>query len=170
MPTTSHVLLLIGILLASTLLAVTVLSALGAGGHERQIYANTMWLKSSDFDHVADLVRDQRTLTDQELREVATTQLRNVLADVPPAQPATASGLRQTLFVVIPIAAMLISIIVLFASCYPVAVFLWGDEDKRWAAALWRRKAMWGIIGTILIGGLLANAFFQGVGGLFPGN
>jgi hypothetical protein len=162
MPTTSHVLLLIGILLASTLLAVTVLSALGAGGHERQIYANTMWLKSSDFDHVADLVRDQR--------EVATTQLRNVLADVPPAQPATASGLRQTLFVVIPIAAMLISIIVLFASCYPVAVFLWGDEDKRWAAALWRRKAMWGIIGTILIGGLLANAFFQGVGGLFPGN
>jgi hypothetical protein len=165
---TSHVLWLVGISLLSLFLAVTVLETMGAGRHERQINANTMWLQSSDLDRLEDLMHAEHTLTDQELREITTAQLRNVLGDARPSKQSTPSESRQ-LFVAIPLLAIMICVTVLFASCYPRAVFLWGDEDERWAATQSRRKLMWSVISTILIGGILANGFYQGIGGLYSG-
>jgi hypothetical protein len=133
--------------------------------NQQQVGATTMWLRSSDFDRVEKLVRDQRTLSDLELRELATTQLRNILEGERPPHPPTTMTLRQTLSIAIPLVTVLVCFFVLIATCYPRAVFLWGDEEKRWAATRWRRKFMWSVIIAIFTG-LLATSLYEGVIGL----
>jgi hypothetical protein len=121
-----------------------------------------MWLNKSDLDRVEALVRGPHIVTDQELREVLTRQLRNVLASERPPQLPTKGDTRQVLFIIIPLAVVLAAIILL-ARCYPVAVFLWGDEIERHANMLQRRKVLWGVIFAILGGGVLSKFFYEGV-------
>ena len=126
-----------------------------------------MWLGASDLDRVDALVRNQRTLTEQELREVSSTQLRNVLSAERPQQQAKSGDFRQSPLILIPLSAIVACAFILLFNCYPRAVFLWGDEHERWKGTLRRRALMWGIIGSILIGGLLANLFYAGVSAWF---
>jgi len=163
---TPALLTLIGILLVVLFLAVLSAVQHDAMRHDRQVFASAMWLQNADLDRVDELVRDKHVLTDQELREIATRQLRNVLVSERP-QPAAPNIIRDTLVLVIPMAAIFACILVLITSCYPRAVFLWGDEEKRWPDTLRRRNLMWSLISIILIGGLLANLFYEGVMGLF---
>jgi hypothetical protein len=166
LPHTSHVLTLVGILLL--LLITLTVSQFGTPRPPPQVRANAMWLQDSDLDQVEAFVRDQHTLTDQELKELVSRQLRNVLASERPKTPAPASNVRQTLFIAVPVVILLTCIVILFGTCYPRAVFLWGDEEMRWAATLRRRNVTWGVMGAILVGGLLANPFFEGMARLLP--
>jgi hypothetical protein len=125
--------------------------------------SQTMWLRSGDLDRIEAIVGQQRTITDQELREVATMQLRNVLdAERPNRQLQTRSN-RRLLFVVVPLLFLLGCTLVLLLTCYPKAVFLWGDEADRYASLLQRRKLVWGLIAAIAGTGFLSKFLYEGV-------
>lgn len=162
---TQPVLTLLGILLFLLLVFSMQLAAMRPQG---QVGTGTMWLQGSDLDRVEALVRDQRTITDQELREVVTRQLRNVLEAERPQKSAAKSGIRQQLFVLIPAFVILSCIFILFSTCYPMAVFLWGDEVDRYSDTVQRRKLVWNLIFGILFVGLLSKFFYEGVIPWFP--
>lgn len=122
-----------------------------------------MWLIGSDLERVDELVREHRIITDQELREVVTRQLRNVLEYERPQKSAVTVGIRQLLFISIPLVIVVACAFLLVSTCYPRAVFLWGDEEERYKNMLLRRKILWGAIGTILFAGLLSKFFYEGV-------
>jgi hypothetical protein len=133
-----------------------------------QVGQRTMWLQNSDLDRVEALVRDQRIVTDQELREMVTRQLRNVLEAERPPQSTAKSETRQVLFIAIPAVAILGCVFIL-AFSYPMTVFLWGDAVAWYEALLQRRKIVWGFIVGILAVGLLSRFLAEGVLSLFSG-
>jgi hypothetical protein len=57
--------------------------------------------------------------------------------------------------------------IVILLTCYPAAVFLWGDEVDRYANLLQRRKIIWGIIVSVTVVSFLSRSLFEGVSSLF---
>jgi hypothetical protein len=126
-----------------------------------------MWLQGSDLDRVEALVRDQRIITDEEHREVVTRQLRNLLEAERPRQPPGKSGSRQALFIMLPMAGVIICMFFLMTS-YPKAVFAWGDGADRYAELLRRRRLLWTIIIGILFVGLLSKLFYEGLLPWFP--
>jgi hypothetical protein len=128
----------------------------------------TMWLQESDLDRIEAIVRQQRPITDQELREVVTMQLRNVLNAQRPGRPARKSNTRQLLVIAIPLTVVASCIIALLSTCYPKAVFLWGDEVERYASTLQRRRILWGVVVAITLVGLLSRLLFEGVAAWLP--
>jgi hypothetical protein len=94
--------LTIGILFAMLFLLAMSVTQHAAINNQRQVGATTMRLQSADLDRVEELVRDGRTLTDQELRELVTRQLRNVLATERPQQRIPTSGIRETMALLLP--------------------------------------------------------------------
>jgi hypothetical protein len=78
----------------------------------------------------------------------------------PPPRPGRT---KQSLFIGIPLALVLGCVLVLLITCYPKAVFLWGDEVDRYAALVQRRKAAWGIIVSVIIVGLLSKMLYEGI-------
>lgn len=164
------VLLLIGIAFCSALVLLFLFVPFAQP--ERRDDSRRMWLQGSDLERVDALVRGQRIITDQELREVVTRQLRNVLENERPNERAQQStvkgGTRQLLFIGIPLAVVAACSLFLVVTCYPRAVFLWGDQAERYANMLLRRRILWGVIGTILFAGLLSKFFYEGVVPWFP--
>ena len=128
----------------------------------------TMWLQDRDLDRIEAIVRQQRPITDQELREVVTMQLRNVVNSARPQRPIRKSGTRQVLVVAIPLAVVSFCIIGLLSTCYPKAVFLWGDEIERYARVLQRRRILWGIIVGVALIGILSKLLYEGVNTWLP--
>jgi hypothetical protein len=124
-----------------------------------------MWLRGADFDRVQETVEQKRPITDEELREVATMQLRNALAaerpKTPPPPPA--SSMRGTLSLLVPTAIVLACAIYLVVTCYPSAVFLWGDEIAVYDGLLQRRKILWAVIVAMTITGLGSKFLFEGI-------
>jgi hypothetical protein len=153
------VLTLIGILLLMVFILLTQFDSPRSPG---RYGFHTMWLHGSDLHRIEALVRD-RVITDQELREVVTSQLRNVLEDNRPPQSAVRGGTRQLVLIGVPLAVVFACIIILIATSYPRAVFLWGDQVERHSTMLQRRKILWGVIGTVIFYGLLSRLFFEGV-------
>jgi hypothetical protein len=119
-----------------------------------------LWLGDSDLVQIRPLVAPGRVLTDEEHRKIATTQFRNLAFEQTTASSAPALNARRTLFIVTPFLLVLGCCIGLLTSCYPNEVFLWGDETQRYALALQRRKALWGIIISVTIVGVLSNFLF----------
>lgn len=152
------VLLLIGITVCSLLVLLFLFAPPAKSSAFRE-----MWLKDSDIERVDELVRGQRVISDQELREIVTRQLRNVLEYERPQPLTAAGGARQLLFIGIPLLIVAACALVLAITCYPRAVFLWGDEVERYASMLQRRKLLWSVIGAILLVGLLSRLFYEGV-------
>lgn len=128
----------------------------------------SMWLNESDIQRVQALLAPGRTLTETELREVMTLQLRNVVAQWNPPKPARTPSSRATLFFTLPLIVVMGCGFVLLTTCYPGSVFLWGDEVDRYSSALQRRKALWGIIISIAVVGMLSKFLFESVSGWLP--
>jgi hypothetical protein len=95
----------------------------------------SMWLRDRDIERLERMVGQNRTLTDEEMREIFTRQLRNVLDDAKPPQSAKKGQTRQAVLTLVPIGIVLVCFIVLLTS-YPSNVFLWGDEVGRYANIL----------------------------------
>jgi hypothetical protein len=114
--------------------------------------ADTLWLYDSDVARIETMLREQPALTDEQVREIFSMQLRNVLGF--PRRPTSvqSNGITRTVFIV-----------VLLKTCYPSAVFLWGDEVDRYAKKLQRRKILWNIVVGVAVVGVLSNFFFEGL-------
>src|SRR5208282_2381579 len=120
-----------------------------------------MWLHNSDLDRVAAIVGQSRTASDEELREVATMQLRNLLSAARP--PPQAGSDRSLLFLMIPISVVVICVFTLLFRCYPKATFLWGDEIEEYKKMRRWRTALWSIIISVTIVGISADLLSQAV-------
>jgi hypothetical protein len=113
--------------------------------------ADGMWLRVRDLNRVEQILKPDRTITDEEMREINTMQLRNILQANKESQP---SGLtKQKVFIGAPLLVVLACAVYLALRCYPSAVFLWGDEEARHKRMLNTRQTLWNII----IGGIAVS-------------
>jgi hypothetical protein len=130
--------------------------------------AENLWLNSSDVDRIEAMLGERPILTDENLREVATMQLRNVLGLPRHTRPISASQVTRTLLLAVPLFVVLACVLVLVATCYPSAVFLWGDEVERYANTLQRRKITWNIIVSVTVVGVLSQVLVEGLSYWLP--
>ena len=126
--------------------------------------ADAMWLRSSNVDRVEQILKQDQTITEEEMREVNTMQLRNVLKAFRKSQPG--GWTRQKTLVGVPLLIVLACAGYLLVGCYPTAVFLWGDEVERNHKIIQTRRVVWGIIISVAGVGVLSKLLVMG---LFPG-
>lgn len=130
-----------------------------------QDLSRVMWLAPADLDRIEQIVNQGDPITDDQLREIWTRQLSNLLDDRrPKPSPDRTEDRRALLLIAAPGLAMVGSVVVLMG-CYPRSVYLWGDEIGRHARLLRRRKVAWGVIASIAVTGVGANLFTKA---LFP--
>jgi H+/Cl- antiporter ClcA len=119
-----------------------------------------MWLTDHDIERVQVLLLPNHTLTDEEMREVVTMQLRNVAGPQGPARQQS-DQVQRPFLLALPLVVILGCIVMLFVTSYPSAVFLWGDEIQRYNNALQRRKVLWGVVIGITVIGLSSKFLFE---------
>jgi hypothetical protein len=147
-----HLLVILFVALLLVLLGAVLFRASSEAPTQTLDILRSMWLRDRDVERLEQMVGQNRTLTDEEMREIFTRQLRNVLDDAKPPQSAKKGQTRQAVLTLVPIGIVLVCFIVLLKS-YPSNVFLWGDEVGRYENILQRRKIAWGIIvGCVIIG------------------
>jgi hypothetical protein len=128
--------------------------------------AGAMWLRTPDLGRVEQILKQGRTITDEEMREINTMQLRNLLEEQTP-KPAFTGWTWKKTCVGGPLLIVLACALYLLFACYPNAVFLWGDEVERYNKRLHTRRTLWNfIIGGVAFS-VLSKFLFAGlVGGL----
>jgi hypothetical protein len=157
LPHARSVVVLIGLLLVALLLLASQFVSL------RAPLNIDWWLTDTELDRVAAMLAQRPTLTDQDLREVSTMQLRNFVDARRPPRSAQVNRTRRTLFLAVPLSVVVACIVILLTTCYPSAVFLWGDEVARYANTVHRRKTIWGIIIAVTVVGVSSRFFFEDV-------
>jgi hypothetical protein len=133
----------------------------GGGGSWES--SRRLWLNEKELDRIEQAVKENRTLTDAEIREITTGQLRNVLINARPPAEANPTRTRPLLLFGIPFLMLVAVAVYLVVACYPGAVFLWGDELERYNAVLQRRRVLWSVIVGILVVGVLGKLLSEGV-------
>jgi hypothetical protein len=78
-----------------------------------------MWLGKADLDRLEVMLAERPTLTGEDLREIASRQLRNILDAERPRRAPPAAPARRALFIAVPLAVVLGCALVLLTSCYP---------------------------------------------------
>jgi hypothetical protein len=122
------------------------------------------FLDGTDIQRVEQMLDAGQTVTAEEAREVTTMQLRNVVLYNRPQQPKRTS--RKLVLFGIPLVALLGLAITLFTQ-YPGAAFLWGDEIERHASRVQRRRILWGLILSLVVG-VLAKLLLEGASSWIP--
>jgi hypothetical protein len=125
-------------------------------------FAGAMWLRTPDLDRVEQILKQGRTITDEEMREINTIQLRNLVEEQRP-KPAFSGWTKQKTFVGGPLLIVLACAVYLLCRCYPSAVFLWGDEVERYNKMLQSRRVVWNIIIGVTIVGVLSKVLYTGL-------
>jgi hypothetical protein len=147
-----HLLVILFLALLLFLLGAVLFRASSEGPTLTLDILRSMWLRDRDVERLEQMVGQNRIITDEDMREIVTRQLRNVLDDAKPPQSAKKGQTRQAVLTLVPIGIVLACFVVLLTS-YPSNVFLWGDEVGRYAKILQRRKIAWGIIiGCVIVG------------------
>jgi hypothetical protein len=153
---------LLGVVVFLLFLAVEYLPS-GQVSKTSQDLSRVMWLAPADLDRIEQMVKQGHPITDDELREIWTRQLDNLLEDRRPKPvPERPEDRRRLLLIIAPVLAMLGCLGVL-AGCYPRSVYLWGDEIGRHARLLRRRHWAWGVVVGIAVIGLGANLLTKGL-------
>ena len=122
-----------------------------------------LWFGERDLPRLKAIVAENRIITDDELREVTTMQLRNLLEVAGPPTPPQKNSNRRLALVAIPAAVLIICIVILLVWCYPHAVFLWGDEIARRDRMLQLRRTLWGIIVAMAVVSVASRLLFEGL-------
>jgi hypothetical protein len=125
--------------------------------------ADTLWLYQTDVDRIEAMLKERPALTDEQVREISTMQLRNVLGFPKRQTSVQANEVTRIVFLVAPAFVVIVCIVILLKTCYPRAVFLWGDEVDRHANRMQRRKIIWNIIIGVAVVGVLSQVFVQGL-------
>jgi hypothetical protein len=141
-------------------LLLLILSSLHVSSDFRQ--ADVMWLRKGNVDRVEQILKQNRTITDEEMREISTMQLRNVLNIGTNSEPSEWT-IRRKASVGIPLLIILVCAGYLVVRCYPRAVFLWGDEVEQYNKMLQTRRIVWNIIIGVIVVGVLSNFLFAGL-------
>ena len=124
--------------------------------------AGAMWLRTSDLARVEQILKQGRTITDEEMREINTMQLRNVLEEQRP-KPVFIGWTWQKSFVGGPLLIVSACAFYLLVACYPNAVFLWGDEVERYNKMLQTRQMVRNLIVGGIFFGVLSKVLYAGL-------
>ena len=130
--------------------------------------SRVMWLDDKELNRIQQAVNENRTLTEAEMREITTGQLSNVLLYQRPKPEPRQGVSRSFLFFGISIIVLGVTAIVLVVTCYPGAVFYWGDEVRHYESILQRRRVLWGILTGIVVIGVVGKFLSEGALTLFP--
>ncbi len=131
----------------------------------------TMWLSEADIHQLAKSIEPNKTLTEEQVREIVTMQLRNVVSDfgeptstqIPSSPKSKSRALVGALLLFGPVVVVIATAIYLLVHCYPNALFLWGDAIGRYEHLKQTRTILWPIIIGTAVVGLLTNAFRAGL-------
>lgn len=151
--------LVVLVISVAVFLLLLVLSSLHVSSDFRQ--ADVMWLRKGDVDRVEQILKQNRTITDEEMREISTMQLRNVLNIGANSEPSGWT-IRRKASVGVPLLIILVCAGCLVVRCYPNAVFLWGDEVERYNRVLQTRRIIWGVIIALTVG-VLSTFLYMGL-------
>jgi hypothetical protein len=122
-----------------------------------------MWLTSANLKVLQATLAHESALSSDEIARIWTYQIRNVLASQASNAPLWNWRLMLVLLPVLIISA---SLIYLITTCYPMAVFDWGDA-KEWYEQLFnRRQQVWYVVIFGLLIGLVVNMGVFGLEGL----
>jgi len=125
--------------------------------------ADVMWLREGNVDRVQQILKQNRTITDEEMREITSMQLRNVLNPSDTKSELSGWSVRRKVFLGVPLLILVVCAGYLVVSCYPKAVFLWGDEVERYNKMLQTRRIVWNIIIGVIVVGVLSNFLYAGL-------
>lgn len=120
---------------------------------------NNMWLAPADITELNAQISDSTPLTQEQYLAIIKRQLRN-LQGVSSSKPFQFSW--KHLFVALPIIIVIASFFYL-RTCYPAAIFAWGDREEWYDQLLKRRAYVWGTILGSLTLSILANFFVLGI-------
>jgi hypothetical protein len=129
--------------------------------------SKTMWLTPTDLGEIELMLRGSRTLPPEQSNDILIRQLRNVIAQ---QNTSPFSFLRDWRIIValLPVVIVIGAFIVL-GSCYPSAVFLWGDAEEWYRKILARRGWLWNVVIGTLVLGVIANLAVFALGSLISG-
>jgi|GEM_PF-3249919 len=133
----------------------------------RDLHSGNMWLSADNMTSIRAFLTIDHPISESELREVVTMQLRNLAAATAPPVSDPSPRTSSLWFLIGPLLVILGCIAVLVRTCYPRAVFLRGDEVERYHNALHLRRTLWGIIVGIAIVGVASKFLVQGMAGWF---
>jgi len=130
-----------------------------------------MWLSEEDIHQLAKALETNKTLTEEQVREIVTMQLRNVLSDfgeptsnqIRPSPTSKRSVWQEALLLFGPLVAVIAAALYLLVHCYPNALFLWGDAIGRYENLKQTRNILWPVIVGTTVVDLLINAFSAGL-------
>ena len=125
-------------------------------------------LRDSDWDRLEMILNQNRTMTDEEVREMFTREYRNILEDQRPKQLPQQGRTRQLFLIGVPFLIVMTCGFALLLTCYPKTAFLWGDEKERHASMLQRRKLLWAIIIGVMIIGVGSKFWSTSLDSLLP--
>jgi len=132
---------------------------------EKQTLQDKMWLTEKDVTELQKML-DEPSFADNPqmlISNVYKRQIRN-LSSPHKIQPSKERKLGRLydwriFFIVLPVVVILGALIYLFTTCYPLAVFLWGDYEEEYTKIEGRRKTIWIAVVVSLIISILAGLF-----------
>src|SRR5262249_14768145 len=122
--------------------------------NQRSSLANNMWLTAADLQEL------QPYLTDPSLKkDLGSVVLARQVGNASRSRESGFSwrSLTQwrTILVLAPAIIIVVAFLYLFISCYPPAVFLWGDAEEEYKALVNKRRFIWSTIIASLFVGIL---------------
>ena len=160
-----------GLAVIVLLLMILIAGLLASSVQIRSSPEQIMWLSDANIHQLAKSLEPNKTLTEEQAREIVTMQLRNVVSDfgeptstqIPSSPTGKNSGFVGALLLLGPLVALIATAIYLLVYCYPNALFLWGDAIGRYEHLKHTRAILWPIIIGTAVVGLLTNAFRAGI-------
>jgi len=127
----------------------------------------TMWLTEADISELQRAFNDSSSVADPQILiiDVYKRQIQNLSSrsDKVSLFPEWVGDWRF-LVMLVPVLVILLTFGYLLATCYPSAVFLWGDCEEWYDAIVERRKMLWTVIIWSMIIGIISNLFVFGLG------
>jgi hypothetical protein len=125
---------------------------------------SSYWLIRNDINEFDKILKDKTVLTNEDLHGIFTRQIRNVINNELHQKSILGTfGDLRAVFISIPIAIIILSLMYLISRCYLPAVFLWGDMEDWYHTIVNRRKTIWNVIIGALLIGILGSLFVFGI-------
>jgi hypothetical protein len=122
-----------------------------------------MWLTDQDLKEIESL-QSAPNFSKSKAEEVVSRQIRNLTQARKDRRSILAWAIQwRTIFLVVPFVLILAALSHLYFSCYPQAVFLWGDAEEWYKGILNRRTVVWTSIIIAFGVGVLGNLFVFGL-------
>ena len=136
---------------------------LGTTGSGSSPQISRMWLSDKDLQDFEPLIGQNRILTQEQVAQLLTRQLRNLVDKEKSGSRGPQWSAFRIASLVIPVGLIASSLLYMALTCYPLAVFLWGDREELHRSLVTRRRAIWSLIIVSMGVGVLANLFAYGV-------